>query len=458
MWDVTNNIITRKSVLCYLNMFYVYQSKTASVIVKYVFISARRTDQLPTLRGRFRVATQAADVHLSRVFSPPSAKFASSVTSTRILHQRHQHYNKGLATREQKPWPSLRKSQMKSRCIYFRTTPFFVIKEKLRDAFRCKRWPKKIWGFLKRELTKFPRDQATVLSFCSDLLQSLWDTSFFFLLTEMRLNIEVQSSRCFWGSSKEKEEATKSAEGSLEHSAMENIIMPSVLWRSSYFIIWTWAKVERRKSMKIKQSLENTDTAVQLSLHFPTRFTDRWGTIVLLNVVDKVILVRGSGNVSRGWRWRGSDCTKPKPAGWKQLLQRRIPPRDANIIIQLCHNSYKNSKPGCVFVRSRVRRGLGGALDRRVHKRKNWRQCHCDLEARSLRLCRRHCNSAGLHHTGAESAASSRYSKGKSGHVWLRVRLKTPGDLMETPWFRLLCWWGLNAWMTAGKTLGSPYN
>lgn len=31
-------------------------------------------------------------------------------------------------------------------------------------------------------------------------------------------------------------------------------------------------------------------------------YTDRWGTIVLLNVMDKVILVRASGNVSRGWR------------------------------------------------------------------------------------------------------------------------------------------------------------
>lgn len=159
-----------------------------------------------------------------------------------------------------------------------------------------------------------------------------------------------------------------------------------------------------------------------------------------------------------GLALKGKRLYQTETSRLETVTVKKNSPRDANIIIQLCHNSCKNSKPGCVFVRSRVRRGLGGALDRRVHKRKNWRQCHCDLEARSLRLCRRHCNSAGLHHTGAESAASSRYSKGKSGHVWLRVRLKTPDDLMETPWFRLLCWWGLNAWMTAGKTLGSPYN
>lgn len=96
-------MVLKKTLLCCVNMVYMYQAIKVSVIGKCVFISARRTDQLLTLGGSGRVANQAADVLLSRVFSPPSAKFAFSVTSKRILHQRHQHYNKGLATREQKP-------------------------------------------------------------------------------------------------------------------------------------------------------------------------------------------------------------------------------------------------------------------------------------------------------------------------------------------------------------------
>lgn len=63
------------------------------------------------------------------------------------------------------------------------------------------------------------------------------------------------------------------------------------------------------------------------SLHFPTRFTDRWCTTVLLNAVDKVIFVRGSGNVSRASaEGEAIVAIQKNPAAFKRLLYRRIPP------------------------------------------------------------------------------------------------------------------------------------
>lgn len=98
---------------------------------------------------------------------------------------------------------------------------------------------------------------------------------------------------------------------------------------------------------------------MQLSLHFPTRFMDRWGTIVLLNVVDKVILVRGSVNgIRAGAKGEAIVTIQNQPAG-NSYCKDEFPP-ETNIIIQLWHNSCTNSKGGCVFVRSRVRRGHGG--------------------------------------------------------------------------------------------------
>ncbi|XP_077402107.1 uncharacterized protein LOC144035905 isoform X2 [Vanacampus margaritifer] len=56
----------------------------------------------------------------------------------------------------------------------------------------------------------------------------------------------------------------------------------------------------------------------------------------------------------------------------------------------------------CASLWSRVKWAAGAGWSQRAHvEGKNGRRCHCDLEARSLSLYCRHCNSAGLHRAGA---------------------------------------------------------